>query len=370
VACGIPGSAAKQEAELLAFAQLLQAPRITLLRRRSDGDELLSASPVIERLMLALRRQTGRQVRMAADALVQVAHPTLPVPRPLPTAPHLLPARLSASACEALRACPYRFFALRLLKLQADEELAIEVEKRDYGTWLHEVLLAFHSTRSAPEPAAAEVARLHAVALDIQREHGLNSAEFLPFMASFERFAGHYVKWLHARDAQGAQWLDGEREFTATPADWGGTEMHGVIDRVDSAIDDTGPVIQLIDYKTGSAQALRETLKTPQEDTQLAFYAALMLAQSEAIGNVGAMYLALDDAKGIQTIEHPDVEATAQRLVEGIGIDLSRLRGGAGMPALGEGMICEHCDARGLCRRDHWPVSPEAMGGDPFGGGV
>jgi ATP-dependent helicase/nuclease subunit B len=30
------------------------------------------------------------------------------------------------------------------------------------------------------------------------------------------------------------------------------------------------------------------------------------------------------------------------------------LRGGAGLPALGEGASCEYCAARGLCRRDDW----------------
>jgi ATP-dependent helicase/nuclease subunit B len=24
------------------------------------------------------------------------------------------------------------------------------------------------------------------------------------------------------------------------------------------------------------------------------------------------------------------------------------------MPALGEGSVCETCEMRGLCRRDHW----------------
>jgi ATP-dependent helicase/nuclease subunit B len=31
-----------------------------------------------------------------------------------------------------------------------------------------------------------------------------------------------------------------------------------------------------------------------------------------------------------------------------------RLKDGAALPALGEGSVCETCEARGLCRRDHW----------------
>jgi ATP-dependent helicase/nuclease subunit B len=33
---------------------------------------------------------------------------------------------------------------------------------------------------------------------------------------------------------------------------------------------------------------------------------------------------------------------------------MKRLREGAGLRALGEGSACEYCQARGLCRRDHW----------------
>jgi ATP-dependent helicase/nuclease subunit B len=79
-----------------------------------------------------------------------------------------------------------------------------------------------------------------------------------------------------------------------------------------------------------------------------------MAQQSQSVGDVGAIYLALDDADGIQAIEHKHVELTAQRLVDGIGRDLARLRAGAAMPALGEGRACDFCQARGLCRRDHW----------------
>ena len=30
------------------------------------------------------------------------------------------------------------------------------------------------------------------------------------------------------------------------------------------------------------------------------------------------------------------------------------MRDGAALPALGEGPVCDFCEARGLCRRDHW----------------
>ena len=359
LALGLPGAAARRAAETLAFAQLLRSPRVSLLRRLDDGGEPLAASPLLQRLTLAMARAGRRGPLDASDPRHDLDVPRRPVPRPLPAAPTLLPASLSASACEALRACPYRFFALTLLGLREEEELDDEIEKRDYGTWLHAVLHRFHADRGEPRDAPAEEARLHETALQIREEMRLDAAAFLPFAATFMRFAPRYIEWLHERDRSGAQWLDGERELKASPTEWAGVAMRGVIDRVDSAPGDDGPVTQLIDYKTGSAQTLRSMVKQPQEDTQLAFYAALMAQQSQSAGPVGAIYLALDDADGIKTIEHKNVEFTAQQLIDGIGRDLARLRDGAAMPALGVGRACDFCQARALCRRDHWAPQGE-----------
>jgi ATP-dependent helicase/nuclease subunit B len=356
VALGLPSAQAQREAEALAFVQLLRCPRVTLLRRVDDEGEPLAASPLLERLNLA-RRQAGREaLPTAGDPRRELHLPTLDVPRPLPVAPALLPQGLSASACEALRACPYRFFALRLLRLRVADELDDEVEKRDYGTWLHEVLNRFHRGRGETPDPTDDAARLHAVAVEVRAHMAIDDAAFLPYAASFARLVPHYLEWLHLRDAAGARWLDGEVTLTARPSEWQGIEMHGVIDRVDSTPGDdaTGPVTELIDYKTGSAQGLRELVAQAQEDTQLAFYAALMARQSEATGEIAACYLPLDAGETVKAIDHPDVAFSADQLVEGLGHDLARIRRGAPMPALGAGRACEHCDARGLCRRDHW----------------
>ena len=52
--------------------------------------------------------------------------------------------------------------------------------------------------------------------------------------------------------------------------------------------------------------------------------------------------------------EHPDVTAAADRLLAGIRTDLERIAAGAPLPALGESPVCDHCEARGLCRKDFW----------------
>lgn len=360
-ALGVPGPDATRQAELLAFAHLLRRPAVTLLRRRDDGGEPLAPSPLLERLQLALQR-AGRTMAQAPDPASVRSVAAQPVHRPMPTAPAMLPARLSASAYEALRTCPYRFFSLRLLSLQEADELDDEVDKRDYGNWLHRVLHRFHAERGMPSDVETESARLQAIAQQVREEMALDEASFLPFGATFSRFVPRYLQWLHRRDADGAQWLDGERKLSAWPPSWEGVEMYGEIDRIDSVPGEDGPVTELIDYKTGSAEKLREKVRRPSEDTQLAFYAALVAEQSEAGGPLSALYLPLDENSGsIRPIEHKQVERTAVQLVAGIGRDLARVRAGAALPALGEGSVCEYCEARGLCRRDHWPADEEPL---------
>ena len=349
-ALGLPTLAQRREAELLAFVQVLAAPRVALLRRRLDGSDPLADSPLVERLSLALAAQGASMAAWHDPRIGRALTPT-PIHMSAPAAAALLPARLSASACEALRACPYRFFALNLLRLREDDELEREIEKRDYGTWLHAVLFDFHASRDAPAPFDVEATRLTQLA-DARREaDGMVEADFLPFAASFASFAPRYIEWLHERDAEGARWRRGELRIATLPAELGGIELHGVIDR----IDEVRGGLQLIDYKTGGVASLKEKVREPLEDTQLAFYAALMRTQTEL--PLTASYLAVDGTKGIAEVPHPDVDASAAALLEGLAHDLQRLRAGDGLPALGEGATCEHCAARGVCRRDHWAES-------------
>jgi ATP-dependent helicase/nuclease subunit B len=350
-AIGLPTAEQQRQAQWLAFCQLLSVPRLTLLRRATEQDELLSASPFVLAIGAAVTIEQSRDPRLAVQVTPALAQ------GPMPTAPRHLPAQLSASSLEMLRQCPYRFFAMHMLRLRPSDELDEAMAKRDYGTWLHQVLLRFHQKRaqSAFADVAVEARTLQTMANEVLLDQGFDEAEFLPYAATFRRLIPRYLSWLHERDAQGALWLDGERALRAEPAAWKGTAMVGEIDRVDSVHDEhAGPVIQLIDYKTGSAADLRKKLKQPTEDTQLAFYAALMAEQSQAIGTLAAAYMALDDSETIHVLNHPDVERSAEQLLSGVAQDLERIRAGTPLPALGEGAVCETCEARGLCRRDQW----------------
>ncbi len=60
------------------------------------------------------------------------------------------------------------------------------------------------------------------------------------------------------------------------------------------------------------------------------------------------------EREGTKHFEQTDVVAVRDALVQGILTDMGRIAAGAALPALGEGMACDFCAARGLCRKDFW----------------
>ena len=350
---GLDHALHRQQRERLAFAQLLRSPRLTLLRRRADGADPVAASPLVEWLVLSRRMAGAPPCDEVAWVGQQSSVLRVAQVRPLPGAPDALPQTLSASTVEALRQCPYRFFARAVLRLEEPAEIEAPLVKRDYGNWLHEALHRFHRDRAGP--SSDDLARLHDAASQATVVLRLDGAELLPFQASFETFAPAYVAWLQARESRGWRWQSGETDFAAAPPLMAPQTWRGRIDRID-----LGPAgaIQVIDYKTGSAVGLNKRVKTPLEDTQLTFYAALAMAAQPESTALSALYLSLDDAKAPLEIPHPDVAHTAQTMTLGLAGEFARLRQGAAMPALGEGRVCDTCEARGLCRRDHWSELP------------
>jgi len=353
-ALGLPSLAERREAEALGFAQLLRAPVLTLLRCTFAGAEPLPASPLLERLAGAAAR-AGLVLPQWFDERVSGAAPSQPRARAAADAGGRLPAALSASAIDALRNCPYQFFSRVVLGLREADELEQETTKRDYGTWLHAVLKRFHESRAGDDDAALRAAAEAELAL-------LDAADFLPFSAAFERLRPLYLAWLAETEAGGQRFAAGEVDRQCTPfaAPLDALVVRGRIDR----IDDSPAGTWLLDYKTGDAKGLKDKVAARLEDTQLATYALL----SGAGPGLQAAYLVLDDGKGIVLLPHEDVGDTARALRDGLQADLLAIRDGAPLPALGEGKVCDFCEARGLCRKDDWGPMPANTQTAPPGG--
>ena len=336
VALGLPTRATLQQATRAAWLQALQFPQVDILWRQSDpGGEPLLPSPLVQEFLL----QAGRRVE-AQDPRRPRAVAAAPTPRPAPQCQSLPVTRLSASAYEDLRRCPYRFFALRQLGLKESDELQDVVDKRDFGLWLHAVLKAFHEGRDGtirPRDAIDQAADT------VTQDMGLSAAAFLPFAAAWPAVRDGYLEWLAGHEAAGARFVWAE-QWQELPL--GDITLIGQIDRLDTGADGV-PLV--LDYKTESPQKTRDRVKHPTEDTQLAFYAAL-----QPDDTVRAAYINIGEREGTLPVEQHDVVAVRDALIEGILHDMRRIREGAPLPALGEGAVCDYCAARGLCRRDSW----------------
>lgn len=358
---GLATPAQTRQAQWEAFQLMMTRSRVHVLHRRAQGSEPLEVSAWLARWSA----HSGVPVAVSAGVSRTLSVEPTPVRPPAPSlsgAALALPERLSATQYDVLRQCPYRFFATVLLRLREQDELEEGLAHSDLGSWLHAVLQRFHIRRErqhARPDADAEVAAWLDVAREVAQEMGLlhegQRPFFQPHQATLPDLARAYVSWLLQHEAQGwslrACELPRERVLDLSDERVPRLllKLVGQIDRVDVGHADGRSTQFVLDYKTSSGTTLRQRAASEAEDTQLAFYALL----SDAADDTRAAYVHLD-ARKVEAIEHPQVEGSAQALLQGIGEDWRRLHMGAAMPALGEGKACEHCAVRGLCRRDHW----------------
>jgi len=342
-AWGLPTRESLETAQRAAWQHALQTPAVDVLWRTGDeGGEPLLASALVLALHLEGAATQGADDRSQRTV---AAHPTA---RPLPDGRALPVLRLSSTAYSDLRHCPYRFFALRQLGLQEADELAAEVDKRDFGNWLHAVLQHFHEGLLAEptDDAATRIARMDGAAQAVTLQQGLGEGDFLPFAAGWPQVRGGYLRWLAQHEQAGGHFRQAEVQASQP---LGALQLVGTIDRIDAVSSAGEPAPLVIDYKTENDTATRQRIKAGAEDTQLAFYAALLSHDT-----LRAAYVNVGERGETQMHEQDEVVHLRDLLVEGIQHDFARIAAGAPMPALGEGTVCDYCAARGLCRKDFW----------------
>ena len=365
---GLSTAADQQTAQWEAFALVMSQHHVVCLHRSEHDGAALTASPWLQRWAQCL----GEDWSDALSALQ--ARPVLARPMSVP-APSvsghegLLPMRLSATRYEALRQCPYQFFARSVLGLQEHDELEEGMDGADQGELLHAVLQRYHEERDAHLAARTpeqEVAAWMAAAEAVILEQGLHQESMRPYFRPHEqqlpRMAVAYVNWwlTHEREGWSVRQMEFDARASLTLDDGASLLLEGRLDRLDVRHEaDQGMRAHVIDYKTGNPDKLSKRLKTPLEDTQLLFYAVL----AEASGPLEASYLHLGkdkNHKGEGTsmkatlLPHKDIQAHTEAFLNGVARDWTALRLGHGMSALGEGEACDYCQARGLCRKDDW----------------
>jgi ATP-dependent helicase/nuclease subunit B len=320
-----------------------------VLWRTSDetGETVLPSSLVQLMLSGSSTTQEGHDPRALRQVQTLPQQPPQPVGAPLPV--H----HLSASAYDDLRQCPYRFFALRQLNLKTNDELESEVDKRDFGVWLHAVLGGFHEAlqmrmrQDSMVDLAERVVMIDAAAASTTATMSLPDGEFLPFAAAWPAVRSGYLNWLAGHEAEGAIFTSAETSHSQL---LGSVSLVGRIDRIDTMADGS---LMVMDYKTESATKTKQRVKNPLEDTQIAFYAALLPNDTlrAAYINVGEG----DNKTG--TVEQLNIVEARDALIDGIQADMQHIADGMPLPALGDGTACDYCQARGLCRKDFWSAT-------------
>ncbi|MFZ2161580.1 MAG: PD-(D/E)XK nuclease family protein [Sideroxyarcus sp.] len=329
----------------------LLSPFLQMLRdeyEQAHGDDTLSPTLSRERE----RGQPSRSASIALDerelhafmAAEEVHHPDMPQSaQPAPVvAAETVPASVSISGYNSLVACPYQFYARHILRLNELDEVQEVIEKRDYGEHVHGILQRFHERY--PQVSGQDAAEMDAALRRISEEvfADLLAQDFAAraWLARWYKSLPAYLEWQAENESKGWRYAEAESKF-----DWQleGVRLRGRIDRLDVKTDEK----LVLDYKTQSEQVLRNKLKEPGEDVQLACYAYAHEAADAA-------FVSIENGKVKLVEPRDDVPLLAQLNAERLVEVMSHIRGGAGLPANGIDQACLHCEIRGVCRKGEW----------------
>ena len=346
---GLATRESRQLQQLRDFTELLAFNGTVVLSWQAHRDgEPNPVSHWVSRLALVLARAAAPALAQHAANLTTRSLQTSAPRMPAPAAPAALPDKLSASGYASLVACPYQFFATRMLGLSGLDELSVQLEKRDYGDWLHQILHTYHTgLREQVIPPAARADFLQAVTQEVFDLALAKSAAALGYLDRWQKAMPAYLAWAEAREAAGWTFVTGE-QWRQQPLRWAAGEilLQGRVDRID--INAEGEVA-VLDYKTSNLPLLKKRL-TDNEDHQLAFYGLLSAPMPS-----GASYVALEPTRDrIDTVAVADYPATTALLQRQLVDTLQAIEEGATLRASGIASVCQYCDVRGLCRKGAW----------------
>ncbi|TAN75097.1 MAG: hypothetical protein EPN14_08670 [Gallionella sp.] len=285
------------------------------------------------------------KVRAADADWAKRSIPNVTMPCPA-VPPDLIPQHISPSGYNSLVACPYQFYARHILRLNPLDEVREELDKRDYGTWVHAVLQRFHNEFPLLLNRARE--QLDAALQDISREVFADALahDYLAqaWLLRWQAQIPAYLDWQLENERAGWRYAGAEAPFAIEVA--GNLILRGRIDRVDNQMA-RPEVRRVLDYKTQTMLSLKNKLKDAGEDVQLACYAFDRAADEAA-------FVALEADK-VDAVQPPHDMADLARLnIERLQRVFEQMRNGVALPAHGTETACKYCEMNGLCRRDYW----------------
>ena len=278
---------------------------------------------------------------LAAEEMrtVELAHMVQPAPG---MASSMVPQSVSISGYNSLVACPYQFYARHILRLNELDEVQEGIEKRDYGERVHNILQRFHEcyAQVSEHPAAELETALRQISEEVFADLLQQDFAARAWLARWFTSLPAYIAWQMENEVQGWRYAESESEFN-WPLE--GVRLRGRIDRLDVK----GEEKRVLDYKTQSEQVLRNKLREPGEDVQLACYAYAHEAADAA-------FVSIENGKVKLVEPKQDVPQLAQLNAERLVQMMANIRAGALLPANGIDAVCGYCEMRGLCRKGEW----------------
>jgi ATP-dependent helicase/nuclease subunit B len=226
------------------FMHGLCAPEVLITRALKSADGPTIASRFLQRLDASTPRPLQRDIALleAARGVDQPTH-YVSAQEPLPTPPlHLRPRDIYVTDIERLRRNPYAFYARKILKLLALDDLDADPGAADRGIRIHKALELFFN---APQGDLMQQLKL---AFADMWDRPQVQALWMP------RFA-HMAQWISQQHDPAWQLLRNEQAGQMALADF---VLRGRADRIDIAADGAG--LRLIDYKTGNPPTAKQLL--------------------------------------------------------------------------------------------------------------
>jgi ATP-dependent helicase/nuclease subunit B len=233
-----------------------------------------------------------------------------------------------------------------MLRLNELDEVREELDKRDYGTWVHAALQRFHDEFKSLLEHERDVAEAALRRISAEVFAGALAHDYLAqaWLLRWQAQIPAYIDWQLANEREGWRYSGAETDFGIGVME--NLTLRGRIDRIDYQGGDM-EVLRVLDYKTQAVAPLRNKLKEPGEDVQLACYAYDLHASEAA-------FVALDGGKVDAVTPPQDIAELARLNIERLKSVFERMHQGAAMPAHGAESVCGYCEMRGLCRYGQW----------------
>lgn len=269
------------------------------------------------------------------------------------------PHRISPSAYKALRECPYRYYATRLLGLREQSQLDSEVDLSLVGQTLHTALKSFYQgLKTTPFQGDPQKKRSYLE----QQLKNISFKHFQPLIDADGRWLASWVQWEQQipewvvwqlkREADGWIFYDGEISVGFNlETRFGPLEVYGQLDRIDCHPEQG---VSVIDYKYSTANSIKKKQKNIEDDPQLVIYAKAL--DGQALVNQAKVHQASWVSLRESDVDLPvdELEKHISELPAQIISDIEKVWGGEVLKASGPDSVCQYCQVRGLCRKGMW----------------